>query len=580
MANGPASLNGLIFAAYPTLFLPIANRPLADYLAAVLGASGIERVIIVSNTDSGQETEKWLDRLRASGLEADWVVQATLRGTGGTLKEVESFIHDESFWVVSGALLLGGDLAGMLSFHRHHGSLATVGAVRTQEPIWHMERVEAEDGGSVKTIHRIHPAQNRRSTLRPVGLYLFERAVLDLIPPDGYFDLKEQLFSELHTQGAPAHVWEINEYCRTITSVEDYVAANRDVLFKQSDFPVVGFSQLHDASYLPESRQISSSVTLLDPVALGAHTQIGDGAVIVGPTSIGDRCTIGARAVLINCTVFPGARVGDGANLHGCVVGAEASVEAGTTLREMIILSDSYDMASVGVSPCGQFTAFGLKLSGAQNTTRVTGRYYLWKRVLDVIFSAILLILAAPFMALIAIAVKLDSPGRAIFGQRRSTWGGREFNMYKFRSMLENAEEVKQTIQHLNEVDGPMFKITDDPRVTRLGRLLRKTNLDELPQLWNVLKGDMSLVGPRPLSMDEMNFNPRWRDLRLSVRPGLTGLWQVESHSKASFADWIRYDAEYIHRCSPRVDGMILFKTVGKTLKESLRSVRLRHREE
>jgi lipopolysaccharide/colanic/teichoic acid biosynthesis glycosyltransferase len=107
-----------------------------------------------------------------------------------------------------------------------------------------------------------------------------------------------------------------------------------------------------------------------------------------------------------------------------------------------------------------------------------------------------------------------------------------------------------------------MFKMTSDPRVTRVGRFLRATNLDEIPQLWNILRGDMSLVGPRPLSMDEMRYNPQWRDLRLSVPPGLTGLWQVEGHSKRAFADWITYDIHYVRNMSPWLDLKIIFRTL------------------
>lgn len=126
--------------------------------------------------------------------------------------------------------------------------------------------------------------------------------------------------------------------------------------------------------------------------------------------------------------------------------------------------------------------------------------------------------------------------------------------MHKFRTMVNNAEEVKRELLVLNEVDGPMFKIINDPRTTRAGKILRATNLDELPQLWDILVGHMTLIGPRPLSWDEMRFNPRWRDVRLSVPQGLIGLWQVKSHSKASFADWIRYDLEYVSKWSAWLD--------------------------
>ncbi len=178
------------------------------------------------------------------------------------------------------------------------------------------------------------------------------------------------------------------------------------------------------------------------------------------------------------------------------------------------------------------------------------------------------LIITAPIMLVIALAIKLDSPGTIIFRQERCGLRGRNFTMYKFRTMVNNSEDLKRELQELNEVDGPMFKIIQDPRITRVGRILRDTNLDELPQLYNVLKGEMSLVGPRPLSLDEMRYNPKWRDARLSVRPGMSGLWQVEAHTKVFFNEWLVNDLEYVEQCSLGLDLRILFKTMRKVVRD------------
>ncbi len=190
------------------------------------------------------------------------------------------------------------------------------------------------------------------------------------------------------------------------------------------------------------------------------------------------------------------------------------------------------------------------------------------KRALDVAGAAAGLILLAPLMLLIALAIKLTSPGPVFFVQERVGLHGRRFRMYKFRSMVADAEERLAEVLHLNEMSGPVFKIADDPRVTRVGRFLRRTSLDELPQLWNVLKGDMSLVGPRPPLPREVRCYDEASRRRLSVRPGLTCFWQVNGRNKiARFEDWVELDLQYIRQWSLGLDVAILAKTIPTVLK-------------
>jgi lipopolysaccharide/colanic/teichoic acid biosynthesis glycosyltransferase len=185
-----------------------------------------------------------------------------------------------------------------------------------------------------------------------------------------------------------------------------------------------------------------------------------------------------------------------------------------------------------------------------------------WKRLLDVLGAAAGLLMLLPVFAIAAVAIKLSSPGPVIFRQRRSGRGGQPFVMYKFRTMVADAETRKATLLALNEQDGPAFKVRHDPRVTPVGRFLRRTSLDELPQLWNILKGDMSLVGPRPLPCAETDACERWHRRRLHVTPGLTCIWQVEGRSLVSFADWVRMDLQYIRSRSLRQDLKLLLLTV------------------
>lgn len=191
--------------------------------------------------------------------------------------------------------------------------------------------------------------------------------------------------------------------------------------------------------------------------------------------------------------------------------------------------------------------------------------YRISKRWFDFTLSLAVLPIALPVMAVIVVAVKMDSPGPGIFFQERTGLNGRRFRMIKFRSMVEDAEALKVDYQHLNELTWPDFKMTHDPRMTKVGRILRKTSLDELPQLINILLGDMSFVGPRPTSFKADTYQ-LWQTERLEVRPGLTGLWQVSGRSNVDFIERVEMDIEYIERQSWYLDLKILWLTVAAVL--------------
>jgi exopolysaccharide biosynthesis polyprenyl glycosylphosphotransferase len=189
------------------------------------------------------------------------------------------------------------------------------------------------------------------------------------------------------------------------------------------------------------------------------------------------------------------------------------------------------------------------------------------KRALDLAGSSILLLLLSPLLLIVAIMVKLTSRGPVIFRQERAGMSGRVFTLYKFRTMREGAERERVALESKNELNGPAFKIKDDPRVTGLGRFLRKTSIDELPQLWNVVKGDMSLVGPRPLPVYEVEKFERWQRRRMSMRPGITCLWQVMGRNRVTdFSEWMKLDLEYVDCWSLPLDLKILLRTVPAVL--------------
>lgn len=203
-----------------------------------------------------------------------------------------------------------------------------------------------------------------------------------------------------------------------------------------------------------------------------------------------------------------------------------------------------------------------------ENTRRNKRAYWFVRRTQDIFFSALALIVLSPFLVLIALIIWIDSPGASpIFAQDRIGRGGRRFRFYKFRSMIPNAEAKLSELLDKNEMDGPVFKIKEDPRITRVGRFIRKTSIDELPQLFNILIGDMSIVGPRPALPREVDQYDDYTRQRLSVTPGLTCYWQIKAHrNELSFEEWLELDLQYIRDRSFFVDWKIIFKTVSAVL--------------
>lgn len=237
----------------------------------------------------------------------------------------------------------------------------------------------------------------------------------------------------------------------------------------------------------------------------------------------------------------------------------EASEAAGARVK---IVPDLFQLSlsQIAVDAVG-----GIPLIGVKETSFSYGALAL-KRAMDVLLSGVVFLIVLLPMACIALAIKLTSPGPIIFAQYRVGRGGKLFTAYKFRTMREGADLEKSDLLHLNEATGPLFKIRNDPRITPVGKFLRRTSLDELPQFWNVLNGDMSLVGPRPPLPNEVAQYEEWHKRRLEVSPGVTGLWQVSGRSELTFDEMVMLDLYYIENWSPWLDIRIMLKTIPALL--------------
>lgn len=192
---------------------------------------------------------------------------------------------------------------------------------------------------------------------------------------------------------------------------------------------------------------------------------------------------------------------------------------------------------------------------------KLSRKYYFIKRAVDIFCSLGALIILSPILIILALLIKLESKGPVLFAQERIGMHGVTFKMYKLRSMVANAEELKKKLVEKNEMDGPMFKMKDDPRVTKIGKFIRKTSIDELPQLINVLKGEMSLVGPRPSLPNEVKEFEPWMLERLNVKPGLTCYWQVSGRNDIDFENWMKLDIKYVKERNTLLDFKLIFKT-------------------
>ncbi len=203
-----------------------------------------------------------------------------------------------------------------------------------------------------------------------------------------------------------------------------------------------------------------------------------------------------------------------------------------------------------------------------------TSLYLVAKRAVDIVLSIIGLVLTAPFYPIVMFATWYEDGRPFFFGHKRETINSNEFWCWKFRSMRKDADKMKDMIAKMNQVDGPQVYIENDPRITKIGRFIRKYNIDEFPQFWNVLRGEMSMVGPRPSPRKENQYCPAWREARLSVRPGITGLWQIRrTRNKGSdFQEWIKYDIEYVENMSMWRDLKIIYKTIEQVVRKGTRS--------
>ena len=306
---------------------------------------------------------------------------------------------------------------------------------------------------------------------------------------------------------------------------------------------------------------VSESARLFGKILFGRNIRIGQNAIVAGPAIISDNVKIGAGAVVNSSIIGPNVSIPQNQLVQNRVVkGPQCNWKRLTRHRN----------SSSRRIRCRQFDLNLLR--DANDTFRIwpmLSYVRCLKRIADVVAAVTVLTLFAPVFAIIALAIKLTSRGPVFFKDTRQGLHGKLFNCIKFRTMIRGSDKMQDKLRIINETDGPQFKMADDPRTSTVGRFLRDTYIDEIPQFFNVLLGQMSVVGPRPSPESENTLCPSWRDARLSVRPGITGLWQLcrTRQPMKDFQEWIYYDTKYVRDLKLRMDLWICWQTVRKLVR-------------
>lgn len=563
LAGGQTALGAPLTNYCPSYRVPVLNRPLIEHTVEFLEKNGMREVIIAVSSEDIVAGRPEADQ--GAGVRIRYHREKIPRGTAGCLKDLESSIGEEPFLVLNGSLFIRNmELESFLQYHEQADSMLTIGIYREENGRGPTEKILFDPDSSGKGFSIVESATHGRLPWRPSGVYLFDPSVFAFIDENQYMDIKEQLIPLLQQKSVNLSTYEIHGDYRHISSVREYIRINRELLIHATGDYFGGKSEIAREVWVGKDVKISPNAYIVGPVVIGDNCSIENSAQIIGPAVIANDCRIAEGVLFRESILWEGVSVSDGARVEYSIVGADASIPKKYQLKNTIAMNG---MKTGDMNLISEYSVTGtVDLSWSTQVSRTL--YRVFKRAMDIAVSAIGLAFLLPVFLFIALLIKIDSPGPVFYIQKRCGLKGKLFSMIKFRTMGTDAEKIHEALLAKKETDGPMFKLSNDPRITRLGRLLRRSSLDEIPQLINVIKGEMSLVGPRPLITEEMKFSPSWRDIRLKVKPGITGLWQIQGRSLALFHDWIRYDVYYVKNQSFLLDIKILLRTITVVLKK------------
>lgn len=411
------------------------------------------------------------------------------------------------------------------------------------------ERVTCGDGERVRSVERLYDGVTDVGE-SGISALLMSAAVARSLP-SLEVDCLAALRTQLTGKGLPLRALLSPTAALDLATEEGWLTlCERTLVADATLSKAPGYTALAPGIWAAAGHNIHSTSRIYGPVVLQAGVEIGPRAVLIGPALVGAGARLEADAIVVRSVVAPGAVVAAGTRAAHRVLSGE--VHAGTN-----------GAAADWHSRLAIWSARHNSANGADTRPADQRRYDQAKRVLDCALALIGLIVLMPLLVLFGVLVKFTSRGPIFFGHEREGRGGRVFRCWKFRTMVDRAHQMQRALYNRSAVDGPQFKIENDPRVTLLGRFMRSTNIDEIPQLYNVVRGQMSLIGPRPSPFRENQICVPWRKARLSVRPGITGLWQVCRHDRrmGDFHQWIHFDMLYVRHRSFALDLKILLAT-------------------
>lgn len=514
---------------HSVLTLPLGGAYILNHVAVALRRAGFAEVTVVPAFEPDRDYRDRIHEL--DGSDSMRVVSPSDRAD--SIHEGETtdtlLLIDPRYWPVSGY-----DLSAVLDEHAIRAA-AVFGNCRSDREASALEQVVTDASGNVRKVQRVFDRM------------AWSNAEFAIVP---YCVLPQGLAR--HGLTFPLAVTRGHLASRGIP-IRDVPLHSPVVCLSDEDGLLCLATGYARGVRIDAGASVPGSVRIIGDVLINRGAHIGDGTTLIGPTVIGRGATVGSGCIVAHSVVADRAVVVSGMHVHQRVyagMGGVRSPDDESPRLTPAIPEDTFRLIAGGRS-IGPLQAYRRR-----RTRRI-------KRAVDVVVSLVGLAALLPLMLLTALLVKLTSPGPVFFVHRREGRGGRDFGCAKFRTMRSDAHRMQRELADRNEVDGPQFAMRNDPRVTRLGSLLRKTNIDELPQLWSVLIGDMSLVGPRPSPYRENQVCAPWRRARLSVRPGITGLWQICRHDRdgGDFHQWIYYDTAYVRNISLLLDLKIIFYT-------------------